>query len=403
MTAPSGATARRRPRVVMLLGNPYLPDVRVSKEARALAAAGHDVTVVAWDRSGEHPPDEAPHDGVRIVRLRGRDTGYGQGMKALVSGLPSFWRAALAEVPRLAPDVLHAHDFDQLPLAVALHARLRRTPIVFDAHENYPDYAAGKASAPGWLRPTLQAAERVLVPRAAAVVTVGPKLADHYAGIGARRVAVVGNWQEPDAFAFSAAELDAERAALGLTGFTGPVIAYVGVLGRNRAVHELLDAVEGREDVRVVLGGYGPMADDLAARCASLPNAQFLGTVPWDRNRRIKALADVVWRVIRTTENRPETRWAAPNNLFEALAAGSAIIATRNGEIPTVVEGEGCGVCVSPGAGVDELRAAIDTVCAPATLATMQANARRAGRERYSWPVAAERLVRVYAAVTPAT
>jgi hypothetical protein len=51
----AGLSSRR---VVMLLSNAFRPDPRVLKEARSLAGAGYEVTVIAWDREGAYPPEE---------------------------------------------------------------------------------------------------------------------------------------------------------------------------------------------------------------------------------------------------------------------------------------------------------------------------------------------------------
>ena len=56
-------------KVCMLVRNSFEYDARVTKEARALIAAGHEVTVVAV-----HVPDvtaerEARPDGIRVVRV----------------------------------------------------------------------------------------------------------------------------------------------------------------------------------------------------------------------------------------------------------------------------------------------------------------------------------------------
>ena len=42
----------------MLLSNAFRPDPRVLKEARSLAEAGYEVTVIAWDREGKYPAAE---------------------------------------------------------------------------------------------------------------------------------------------------------------------------------------------------------------------------------------------------------------------------------------------------------------------------------------------------------
>jgi hypothetical protein len=45
-------------KVVMLRSNPINPNVRLEKEAKALANAGHDVTLLGWQRFGDAPVRE---------------------------------------------------------------------------------------------------------------------------------------------------------------------------------------------------------------------------------------------------------------------------------------------------------------------------------------------------------
>ncbi|MDQ6740238.1 MAG: hypothetical protein M3021_07705, partial [Actinomycetota bacterium] len=53
---PVKAVPPRRLRVLMLLDNPCNPDWRVEKEANSLVAAGCDVRVLAWERTGAMEP-----------------------------------------------------------------------------------------------------------------------------------------------------------------------------------------------------------------------------------------------------------------------------------------------------------------------------------------------------------
>lgn len=41
--------------IVMLLSNAFRPDPRVAREAKTLADAGHQVTILCWDRQVEFP------------------------------------------------------------------------------------------------------------------------------------------------------------------------------------------------------------------------------------------------------------------------------------------------------------------------------------------------------------
>ena len=73
-------------KILMLLSNEYRPDPRVRKEAMTLHDAGHEVTVLCWNRSLK-ALDHQDDGGVRIERVR---TGKVEGMVALVANSPLF-------------------------------------------------------------------------------------------------------------------------------------------------------------------------------------------------------------------------------------------------------------------------------------------------------------------------
>ena len=112
----------------MLLHKSVEYDSRVRREARALAAAGHSVTVVELEpgrraasstASRASPPRPPPW-----VR------------RALPFQLYRvvFLGAFLLRLLRLRPDVVHAHDAAML-LPGLLGARLTRARLVYDSHE----------------------------------------------------------------------------------------------------------------------------------------------------------------------------------------------------------------------------------------------------------------------------
>jgi glycosyltransferase involved in cell wall biosynthesis len=89
---PSGdLDANGRPprlRVVMYVTNDVTHDIRVIREAAALAAAGHTVTLMARMSSDSTLPEHETHDGFEIVRVR-----------AVVDWLPA-WRGRLTRIER---------------------------------------------------------------------------------------------------------------------------------------------------------------------------------------------------------------------------------------------------------------------------------------------------------------
>ena len=58
-------------KVVMFVSNAFAIDRRVYAEATSLLKAGHEVTVIAWDREGQNPSRQNS-DGIEVVRLRTR-------------------------------------------------------------------------------------------------------------------------------------------------------------------------------------------------------------------------------------------------------------------------------------------------------------------------------------------
>ena len=58
-------------KVLMVLSNPLMVDPRVYKEAKTLAEAGYEVTVIVWDRIGEYE-EESVVDGIKVIRVHNR-------------------------------------------------------------------------------------------------------------------------------------------------------------------------------------------------------------------------------------------------------------------------------------------------------------------------------------------
>src|SRR5712691_1619745 len=107
-------------RILMIVSNDVVHDARVLKEGRSLRDAGHDVTFLGWDRSGESASRES-WDGIPIVRVR--TDGF---MRVLTSDTmrnPFWWRRAYRLARSLPFDVAHCHDLDTLPIGVRLKRR----------------------------------------------------------------------------------------------------------------------------------------------------------------------------------------------------------------------------------------------------------------------------------------
>ena len=82
-------TGEFRPlQILMLLSNAFDPDPRVHREALALVEAGHQVTILCWDRDREAKLTEVV-DGIHLERIY-VDSTHGRGAVQMLY-LAFFW------------------------------------------------------------------------------------------------------------------------------------------------------------------------------------------------------------------------------------------------------------------------------------------------------------------------
>ena len=348
-----------------------------------MAERGHQVRVIAWDREGRYPARETL-DGVEIERVAVRSA-YGTGLRRL-GQWPAYARHALAYLRQEDWDAVHCHDLDTLPIGYA-YTRRRSIPLVFDAHESYPDLIAPQV--PGWAVAVVRWVERFLVRRVDALITVGSLLADHYRRWAAW-VVVVRNCQQPAPVLSEPATL---RSVWGLQD-AELVVCYVGGFTRGRVILPLIEAVTEDPSVGLVLVGEGPQAQALMDAIGNSSRIVYLGPrVPPDQVVSIMKATDVVYYGLRS--DFPNNHFSSPNALYGALAAGRPLLTTDVGEISQVVREEGCGL-VLPEPTVEALGLALAELREPEARAAMAQSAERAGETKYNWDTSEAELLELY-------
>ena len=235
-------------------------------------------------------------------------------------------RAAMRELyRRLAPDLVHTHGY-RPDVVDAAPARSEGIPTVTTVH----GFTAGD-----WKNRLYERLQRRTYRRLFdAVVVVSRALVGRLVldGVPASRVHVVNNaWQE------TAPPLDREtaRQSLGVDpeGFR---IGWVGRLSQEKGPDVLIDALGLLQDLPPRLGvsivGDGPVAEQqsLLARAKRLGVAE---RITWHGLVRDAARAFSAFDLF-VLSSRTE---GTPLVLFEAMAAGVPIVATRVGGVPDVL------------------------------------------------------------------
>jgi glycosyltransferase involved in cell wall biosynthesis len=374
-------------KVLMLLTNPFRPDPRVHKEARALVAAGHGVTILAWDREGGSPKMEN-FDGVEIRRFGPRSAF--SNLVLFVATLPIFWLRCIREMLRGDWDIVQCNDLDTLPAGL-LAARVRGKRVVYDAHEIYSSMV--EKGVPGPVRSAVEAFERMMVRRPDRVICVNERFAEILGGWGAPEPVVVMGCVPLAPVSPSAVAALRERLALG----PRRAVLYVGVLEPTRKLVELVKGFESRgwPDAALVVGGFGSL--ESCVRGAARKHAIFVGEVPPAEVPVYTAMADVLVAVYDPRDRN--NRDSVPNKLFEAMSGGKPIVVAKGTWTGETAEKVGCGIAVDyDGDGAfDAVRRLLDD---PMLYAKLAENGKRAFGETYNWEAMAARLTGVYASLT---
>ncbi|MHA2358238.1 MAG: glycosyltransferase family 4 protein [Candidatus Heimdallarchaeaceae archaeon] len=114
--------------ILMVVLSTVAPDVRVEKEARFLAKAGHNVTVIGTNPKGDLPAEEK-RDGYTIQRVIIT--------KKIIFKYFEFWKKVKQLVGEKKYDIVHLHDLNVLPLVSRLATNTKIS--IYDSHENFPE------------------------------------------------------------------------------------------------------------------------------------------------------------------------------------------------------------------------------------------------------------------------
>ena len=382
----TGGPAQYPPKVLMLLTNAYDPDPRVRQAALALTDMGCSVRILAWDRDFKAPASECI-EGVDVERVY-LASKHGRGTAQLLFYallyLKLFWRGL-----RTPFDAVHCHDLDTLPVGFLL-GKLKRTTVVYDAHESFPDMIAGNVH-PAVCR-ALTWLETVLIRRTDLLITVGEKLRAQFAGRGAKRSVVVGNWKRLADFERTDEQKAAVRRRLGIPDDALAVACITNLLP-DRKLQELMDAVDGSPGVYAIVGGEGVLRREIEERAARNPRILYVGFVKGSDIPDYTCAADVIYYGF--DERNGNARYSAPNKLFEALAAGRPLITGDFGEIAEVVREARCGVVLPAYTPVEIRKAFAQMQDLPSWRAAAE-RAQRYGRTTMNWQKAEEILCREY-------
>ncbi len=368
-------TQPRRTRRIALLTQFFPPEPaaaanRMAAMSGALARAGNDVRVYTALPSfpdgrifDGYPSGDGAierHGPVSVERCRTYVGGLGRR-----GGRILHWLSVALDMTRRV--VLARPGFDLIvvsspPITLALPALaasfLRRTPLVVDIRDVFPDVAVqmGIWNAGSPVARIVGFVADRLYARAVLVTCVNEKAREEIAarGVPAEKIHLAVN-------GFDEVAPAAEPPYPSLQGVRD--VVFVGNMGLATGLDVVLDAaalLAGDATIRFVLIGAGAEAARLRARAESerLTNVVFTGALA--REKAFRALGDADATVIPLN---PTVLNMMPTKMFDAMLVGVPMVVSAAGQAKSLVEQADAGLAVVPGdaaALVGALRRVLD-------------------------------------------
>lgn len=239
--------------------------------------------------------------------------------------------------------------------------------------------------------------EQRVLSSADAIMPVSTPLAQRMAemGIDRQKVHVIPNGVALEPFD-KAPSRETCRRRLGLDNAF--VVGFVGSLKVWHGVDVLLAAFgrlyKEEPSARLLIVGTGPMEDSLqdAARSMGIEESvTFTGAVPHERVPEMLGAMDVAVAPFRQMEGF----YFSPIKLFEYMASGTSVIASRLGQISRVIEDGASGLLCEPD-DVADLHTKLQRVRQSVDLRERLANrASRIVRQHYTWGHTADKTCEV--------
>jgi glycosyltransferase involved in cell wall biosynthesis len=376
--------------IAMLFGMSFLPNQgryqRSFNEARTLAHAGHNVTVLAWDRELQSPEFEEL-EGVKIQRLR-VPAGFQSGPVKTLPKLMKFYRKLMGGLRELDPDVIHCFNLDAV-LPALFTAKLKKKRFVLDLCE--PVYYANWNRAYQPLQTLVNVLEKEAARRVDCLLVHNLYQVDKFRGYGVKNVYQIGSY--PNHPGIAEAPAFSER-------IDDAIIGRIGSIYHDNGIEELVAAfallVKRFPRLRLLLAGkvaprYRETLDTLIQPIRE--HVELTGAFSFSEMPALYNRIDI--SVMLYTRNE-QFLHVTPTKFFDSLASGVPLVTSDIGGLRQIVEQGRCGIIVDE-TNISDICARLEQLIKnPSLRKTLAENGLRLAREKYNWEAQERLFIEIY-------
>lgn len=335
------------------------------KMCRSLAAAGHDVHLVAA-RGPEFGAERVDGVSVNLVpESRSR-------FERVTRTAWHLYRKALA----INADIYHFHDPELIPVGLLL--RLGGSVVIYDVHEDMPKRIMDREWIPYFLRPPagwlVSVVQKIAGAILSAVVTATPTIARRF---NRKKTVIVRNYPSLDEF--SNVTIDWLRKA--------QTIVFIGTIDKSRGVLELIEGFRqlgSSSEAKLVIAGRreGGEYDAAIDRAVEGLAVELPGYLNREQVGQLleEATVGAVTQLPSDFANE-----AISTKMFEYMAAGIPVVTTDMPLWTEVIETADCGTTVDPLDCHQVAEALEHWLTNPDAAKQVGINGRKAIEEIYNW------------------
>jgi len=345
------------------------PYPRLEKELTVLRRT-YDVKVICWDREcRNHSQNNRDFIWFRLKAPYGKPS--------LFIYLIFWWIYQIKCLIKEKYDIIHAFNLDTIIFSVIL-GKLKNKKIIYDVADFYSDSLP--EGTPKFIRMVIGKTEIFFAKQANFVFLADDSRIKQFKFKLKRYLSIYNSPIQKDI-------KDVKINNKGLTIFFG------GVLYLSRGLKEMIEVVNRRKDVKLIIAGYGGDEEKIKKLIEKSKNITFLGKINYDTILSYTKSSDILFALY--DPNVPNHKFSSPNKLFEAMMLGKPIIVNKGTSMDKIVKKEKCGLIIEYG-NLSQIDETINKLKSVSLRNELGKNGKRAYKEKYNWNIMERKILEGY-------
>lgn len=347
------------------------------KQCKSLVKAGYDVSLVA------PKPDIMLDDSIKLIPIEKPK----QELKRFLHTFTVFKAARKTNA-----DLYHFHDPELIPAGVLLRIFTGK-PVIFDAHEHYPNAIMSKKYLKSWMKKPVrliyEAIERICLPILSGVIYTTDEVGERYQRYHSCKIE---NYPLTEMFTLNHSALKDPNMVLYLGGITP-------IRGIEQLTEAFSLAADKHPNARFLFVGrfeseaFERKIKEKVKASGFADRVEFMGSVPYSEIETYLSKASIG---IIPYLPEPNHLVCLPNKLFEYMAAGVAILASDFPHYRRVVENSDSGLLIDPEKPESIAGALNELLDNPKMTKEFGINGRKSFETTYNWETEERKLVSFY-------